>query len=484
MNPVTIKKPHLGRASCCTRIVCVLCLVLLSGCALMPQKPQAQLLKDLPASWAADVEIGELPIAASLLDLIDEEQLRALVQEAQENNPDLKATALRLRAAGYMLSEPRSRLLPKVNADFTKERSNQRLDVRTGKQTAADSHRLSLGVSWEIDIWGRLADEYAASKHTVLAQEHDYQYARDALAVRVIQAWIEQVAIRRSLAIETERVEVLQRIETVLVERFKDGIGSLDELSTAKSRTEIAKADLSAQKNAWRRAIRKLEVLLGRNPRGELLAGRNLPVVALPPVAIPAAALLNRPDIQAALARVESARNRSRSAQKAILPDLRLSGQLFKEAAHLGDIGGSTAYWSILGSLFQPLFEGGRIINESKARRTEAEASLMELHQIVLLALKEVEDALDHERGLATQARALEAAVQESEKSSRFFEERYRQGLDTIQSLLIAKEQEMSVRIRLNEVLAERLSNRIDLALGLGIGEALTPSSGVSKSCV
>lgn len=482
MNRVAIKKPHLGKAKCFMLSACVLCLVLLSGCALMSDKPDVRLSNDLPTTWAADVEIGELPIAASLLDLIDEEHLRELVQEAQENNPDLKATALRLRAAGYMLSEPRSRLLPKVNAGFSKERSNQRVDAKTGKQTTADSHRLSLGVSWEIDIWGRLADEYAASKYAVLAQEHDYQYARDALAVRVIQAWIEQVAIQRSLAIETERVGVLQRIETVLVERFKDGIGSLDELSTARSRTEIAKADLSAQKTAWLRAVRKLEVLLGRYPRGELLAGRNLPSVALPPVDVPAAALLNRPDIQAALARVESARSISRSARKAILPELRLSGQLFKEAVRLGDIGGSTTYWSILGSLFQPLFEGGRIINESRARRTEAKASLMELHKTVLQALKEVEDGFDREHGLAAQAHALEVAVQESKKSSRYFEERYRQGLDTIQSLLIAKEQEMSVRIRLNEVLAERLSNRIDLALGLGIGEALTLSSGVSKS--
>lgn len=482
MNFVAGKKPPVGKARRFMPPVCVLCLVLLSGCALMRDQPDTQLPNDLPTTWTADVEIGELPIATRLLDLIDEERLRELVQEAQENNPDLKATALRLRAAGYLLSESRSRLLPKINAGFSKGRSNQTLDTNTGKQTAADSHRLFAGVSWEIDIWGRLADEYAASKYAVLAQEYDYRYARDALAVRVIQAWIEQVAIRRSLAVEAERVRVLQRIETVLVERYKDGIGNLDELSTARSRTEIAKADLSSQNTAWLRAIRKLEVLLGRYPRGELLAGGNLPAVSPPPVGLPAAALLNRPDIQAALARVESARSLSRSAQKAILPDFRLSGQLFREAARLGDIGSSTTYWSVLGSLFQPLFEGGRIINESRARRTEAEASLMELHEVVLLALKEVEDAFDREHGLAAQAHALQAAAQESKKSSRYFEERYRQGLDTIQSLLIAKEQEMSVRIRLNEVLAERLSNRIDLALGLGIGEALTSSSGVSKS--
>ncbi len=482
MRPAVQKKRHLIKVLLIHPPVCVVCLLLLSGCALMGVNSEPQLPSDLPATWAAEVEMDQLPIAAHLLDLVDENQLRELVQEALANNPDLNATALRLKAAGFMLSEPRSRLLPQVNAGFSRGRDNQQVNAKTGKKATANSHRLTFGVGWEIDLWGKLADEYAASNYAVLAKKHDYQHARDALAVHVIQAWIEQVAVRRSLAISAERVTVLQRIETVLVERFKDGIGKLDELSTARSRTEIARADQSSQEADWFRAVRELEILLGRYPRGELLAGRQLPAVAPPPVGIPAATLLNRPDIQAALARVASARNLSRAAQKALLPQLRFSGQLFKTAASLGDINGATTYWSMLGSLFQPLFEGGRLIDASKARRTEAEAALMELHTIVLRALKEVEDAFDQERRLTTQALALEVAVKESQKSSRYYEERYRQGLDTIQSLLIAKEQEMAVRMRWNAVLAERLNNRIDLALGLGIGEPLRMPSGASAS--
>jgi outer membrane protein, multidrug efflux system len=286
----------------------------------------------------------------------------------------------------------------------------------------------------------------------------------------VIQAWIEQVSVRRLLIIEQERVSVLQRIETVLVERYKNGIENLDELSTAKSRTEIAKADLSSRNSALIQAIRKLEVLLGRYPKGELMSGGNLPVIMPPPVAVPATVLLNRPDIRAALARAESATYISSAAEKAILPELRLSGQVFKQAILLGSLGGATNYWSILGSLFQPLFEGGRIIGESRARSNEAEASLMELKEMVLRALKEAEDAFGIERDLAVQIQALEIAAQESKKNSRYCEGQYRQGLVTIQSLLIARDQEMSVAIRLNEVVAERLTNRIDLAVALGVG--------------
>jgi multidrug efflux system outer membrane protein len=210
--------------------------------------------------------------------------------------------------------------------------------------------------------------------------------------------------------------------------------------------------------------------LLGRYPRGELFSDADLPLIISPPVATPAAVLLKRPDIQAALARAEAAVKLSSAADKALLPNLSLSGRIFKQSAHLNSLRSATGYWNILGSLFQPLFEGGRIISESRARHTEAEAALMELHEVVLNAVKEAEDAFGVERDLARQSQALKLAAHESEKSSRYYEERYRQGLDTILSLLMSKEQEMSVRIRLSEVAARRLVNRVDLALALGVG--------------
>lgn len=463
------KRRHNGKTRL-TAYVCAAGLVMLSGCALLQEGPEATLPANLPNTWTAEVAVSDLPITAGLLDLIQDKRLKEIVREALDNNPDLRATAQRLEASGYFLSGPRSRLLPKVKAGFSKGRNNQTIEAQTGDRITSDSHRLSVGVSWEIDIWGRLADGYAASKNAFFARQYDYLHARDALAVRVIQAWIEQVAIRRSLTVEEERVAVLLRIERFLVDRYQYGIGNPDELSTARSRTEIAKADLSQRKAAWLQSVRRLEVLLGHYPKGELLAGENLPAIARPPVDLPATVLLNRPDIQAALARAESARKTADAAQKAILPELRLSGQLFRESARLGSLDGATTYWGFLGSLFQPLFEGGRIIDESKGRRSEADAALLELHAIVLQALKEVEDAFDLERELAKQVQALEIGVRESQNSSRYFNERYLQGLDSIQSPLIANEQEMAVKLRLNQVTAARLSNRIDLSLALGVG--------------
>jgi len=290
------------------------------------------------------------------------------------------------------------------------------------------------------------------------------------LASRVIGAWIEQVAINNQLRIEKERVKVLQHFESIIIDRFKQGMGSLDELSAVKSQAAIALADLSRQQSSLQRSVRKIEVLLGRYPECKEYAIDSLVDIRMPLVEVPAKVLLNRPDIRAALARVRSSEYLASAAEKAILPEIRLSGQVFRDAARLDNLGGSGSSWSLLGGLFQPLFEGGRIIDVSRARKNESMAALEDLHSVVLSALKETEDALCQEHELAVQLKSIKTALLESEKNSNYFEERYRQGLDTIQSMLIAKEQEMQIRIRYKVLLAERMGNRVNLALVLGLG--------------
>lgn len=442
----------------------------MSGCALLKNTPAVELPTNLPATWSRDADIDTLPITSGLLDLIEAPQLTRLVEEALANNPNLGVTALRLQAAGYLLTGSRARMLPQVNAQYSVERHNQGIDAGSGKRKTVDVQRLGLNVSWEIDIWGRLADAAAASRQAYRAQGFEYQQARDALAARVIQAWIEQVAIRDAIRIEEERLAVLTHIENLLIDSYREGIGSLDELATASARAAVARADLSTQQGAWQSSIRRLEVLAGRYPRGDLLTSDGLPRMGHPALDLPVGSLLKRPDIQSAWALAQAAHHLSDAGKKARLPNLQLSADLFKSSVRLDNIGGTRANWNLVGALLQPIFDGGRLRSESQARQAEAQAALMELQDRILQALQEVEEALIHERELAVQAEALDQAVSASAQSSQYYDQRYRQGLDSLQSLLIAKEQEISLKLRLNDTTAQRLLNRVDLSLALGMG--------------
>ena len=433
---------------------------------------------ELPQTWREPA--GDLPVSDALLDLIADERLAALIEEALANNPNLAATALRLEASGLLARVTRARHLPRVDAGFEATRDNRSLDPETGGTRTANSLRPALSFSWELDLWGRLADERRAADTGYQAQEADWLALRDALAARIIQAWVTVVAERRAVAVQERRLALLAEVEDMWRARYRNGLASYDELATAKTQTALAQSDRDAQQNAVRQSERRLEVLLGRVPRTEIPGATELPEIGATGLDVPATVLLHRPDIRAALARLASARATASAADKARYPQLRLSGQVFREAARLDGLGSAATGWNLLGSLFQPLFDGGALALNARAEANLADAALMDLYEHVLRALEEVENALDRERTLTAQIESLDTALGEAHRSSAFFEKRYREGLDSLQSLLIAREQEISVRLQWENLQATRLVNRIDLALAAGLGTETRPWVGVT----
>ena len=417
----------------------------------------------------SQIRTGDLTMTASLLALLNDPGVTGLVEEALANNPDLNATAARLKASGFLLSQTGSRRLPEISAGADRGRNNQSLDD-AGEPKAVNAYQVSANISWELDVWGRISD-----LHQAQVMEHDalgmaYVQAYDALAARVIQAWISAVATSQTHRIEEERLAALTKIEDALLLRYREGLGSLEDYAAARTRTEVARANVSARTESHHRALRTLEVLVGRYPRAEQLPSETLPEIKTAPVVPPEAALKNRPDIRAALAKVDAGRLTALAAEKSRLPALRLVTEISKSSTSFSNLDTASRIWSLAAGLTQPVFQGGRLKDEAMAREAEAEAAVYSLAQTVLSAMKEVEDTLENETALARQESALTTATQEAAKTTAYFRTRYRNGLDNIQTLLIAQEQEMNIKTSLTDIRAARMTNRIDMALALGLG--------------
>ncbi len=454
-----------------SKILILLSLVmLLTGCA--AKKPPAALPNDIPLTWtesSPSPTVKDLPMTASLLDLIKDPALTAIVKEALENNPDLKATAARLKSSGFLLSQTGSRRLPDVSLSMNKGRNNLGVDA-AGKPRTKNQYRVSAIVSWEIDLWGKLSDQHRSARANLEAQTQDYTKAYDSLAARVIQAWIRAIATNQTLGIERQRQKALEKIETALVHRYREGLGDLEDYSAARTRSQLARANFSVGRSAHKKALRALEVLMGKYPRAREITAKTLPSIDSAPVMPPASVLKNRPDIQAALARIDAGNLTALAAQKDRLPALRLVSELSKTSVHGSSLDTADRLWSLAAGLTQPIFQGGRLKDEAQAQTLKADAAVHDLAMALLRAMKEVEDTRDMERGLARQEASLGIAAQEAAKTTAFFMTRYRKGLVNIQNLLIAQEQEMNIKTQLTDIKASRMTNRIDMALALGLG--------------
>lgn len=438
----------------------------LSGCASRMNLParKAEVENSLPTTWQCP--LSEIAVAHDITSLIDNPKVTALIEEALAANPDLTATAYRLKASGLLLSITSSELLPKVMFDGN--------GTRTGSsEKETSSFTSNLNVSWEIDLWQRLADQHDAAVYGVKAQREDYIAARNALAARVVQAWIGLITNERAVVIEKKRIQALVDTENVILDRYNTGLGDLTDLDTARTKSEAAREILVKRELDLSKARRSLELLLGRYPSGVITAEDALPQVKNPVVGVPAKVLASRPDIQAAWKRVKKSDLDVAVANKAMLPSLTLKASIAHTAGTISNLAGSAGVWTLAGAISQPIFMGGKLKDTAAARSEESKAAWEEYRKIVLNAMNEVENGLVMEQGIERRKEYLKKSLYHATQSRLGYEQRYSEGLSDIINLLTAEETELNTEIQLLEVSALQLDNRVKLALAAGLNAGL-----------
>lgn len=254
--------------------------------------------------------------------------------------------------------------------------------------------------------------------------------------------------------------------------RFQRGLSQGLELRLALTDLASAEAELAAVRNRRQLAGRDLELLLGRYPAGQLAANAGLPELPAPaPAGLPAELLQRRPDLRAALARLQAADQRVAGALAALLPRFTLTGGAGVHSSDLAElIDPASDVWSIAGGLLQPLFTGGRLRQEVKLNQARVAEEIASYRQTALTAFREVEGALAAEQWLRGQEQALLRAAEQAETNKQAVVYAYRNGLTDILTLLDNYRSTFTTRSDHLAVKRQLLTNRIDLYLALGGG--------------
>ena len=444
-----------------------------------------------PPSWMAVVEKARAgTVSTTWWQELGDPTLDALVEEAFAHNHDLEAAAARVAAAEAEARIAGADLYPSLGASASASRER---NVYTGlpipseqggatdEPLSSTSNRfgVSLDISWEIDLWGRLRSSAAAATAELAAARIEYAGTRLSLAAQTAKVYFALVEAREQLALAEETVTSYRVTAEQVQARYERGTRSPLDLRLALTQVAAAEARVTARRSAFERTKRQLEVLLGRYPGAELAAAGSLdhqaPAV---PAGLPAELLGRRPDLAAAERRLYAADKRVRAARAALLPRVGLTGsagQVSEEIADLLD--GSFGVWSLAANLTQPIFEGGRLragVDLAAARAAGVQA---EYAALALRAFAEVETALADEDLLVRLVVALAEAAEQSTAAESLADQRYLGGLESYVTVLAAKRSSLDARSALIDAKRQRLETRIDLYLALGGGFSQTDAS-------
>lgn len=450
------------------RVLFSIVLISIGGCITPPQRDLEEVGTKLPEQWSDGQQAISQPIPEQWVEAFDDSQLQELVAAALANNYELKAAAARVDAAIAQARIDGSGRWPQIffSAD------HQQVQIR---EAGFGSSRFGVfealfGVSWEVDVWGRIRDFQQAAMSEADATNTDFYGARLSLAARVAQSYFELVEAKLQAAVVEQSIKDRTIIANLVRGRFQRGLVRGLDLRLALTDLANAEAELKQTHNRIQATARRLEILLGRYPEGDELQATTLP--PLPDViaaGLPAELLERRPDVVAAFSRLQAADFRATSSRKLRLPRITLTAAGGTRSPDLTElVDPRSVAWNVFAGLMQPLFTGGRIEGEIFRNQARAEESLNLYKNTALNAFREVEQALAAEEWLREQEISLRKAVEQTEASQKLAVYSYRNGLiqiltllDSYRSTLVAQSAHLSITRQL-------LSNRINLYLALG----------------
>lgn len=441
---------------------------LLCSCAHTPRKP-GDLPVVIPESYALSGDREASP--DRWWTSFDDARLNGLVSEALGGNFSLRQAQHRLEQAHAVARKAGAEQAPQVNAEAGAARSRSRVTDATGTtglQTRSQ-FGLSLAASYEVDLWGRVRSTKRAAVLDAQAARDSLDTAAMTLVAQIGDAWYRLAALDVGLALLHGQIESSEQQVRLLELRFDTGQATAldvwqqrEQLAALRTLPPRLEAGLATGRH-------QLAVLLGRPPQSTHdLAPAGLPALPpLPATGLPADLLERRPDVRAALKSVRAENERAAAALADRLPALRLTasaGYSAPDAAELFD----DWLWNIAGNLLAPVLDGGRRRAEAERSRAVARERLARCGDVLLNAMREVEDALINE---SKQGELIERQAEQYEMTRQTLQQarsRYRRGLSDYLPVLDALVREQSVARDLLETRRERLSYRIQLYRALG----------------
>jgi multidrug efflux system outer membrane protein len=457
------------------RRIAAISLVALAACATQPEYRRPAV--ELPESWkqsaprfAEDGRWWRIYEDVALNDLID---------EAFKTNADLVLAAARVDEARGILGEARSFLFPTVDAQASASR--QQISTRTavvppGAPREYSSHRATLNVSYELDLFGRLRSGVEAARAELEASEASREAVRLALAAQVAKSYYALRSFDQQAMLTRETLRLREDALRLQRRRRQAGVIGDFELRQLEAEVAAARAQLPGLEQARELEEAALQVLLGRTPRQVYEAGVAVAEAAdalqapVLPAGLPSELLLRRPDLVEAERRLAAANARVAVARAEMFPSIALTAFLGSESAALSNLfaGGAAATWQVAAAVAQPIFAGGRIEARTEAARARERAALAQYQQALRTAFSEVRTAL------VAQTRARESFEAESERAAALAETlrlarlRYESGIASQLEVLDAERGLLAARIARIDALRAHRAAVADLFRALG----------------
>jgi outer membrane protein, multidrug efflux system len=455
--------------------------IFLYGCPRASQyvRPELPVSSSWPQSSNAGATAAGTLAAAEVKwqEFFTDPHLQSVIKLALENNRDLRMAALNIERSQALYRIQSVAQYPTVVASASGD-AYRVPKTASGKDHAETVSQFTVGLgvaSWELDLFGRVRSLKESALEQYLATEQARSAAQISLVSAVADTYLALAADRENLRLAQVTLEA-QQASYELIRQMRDaGISSDLDVSQAQSQVEAARTDIAQYTGRAGLDENALTLLVGKPVAADLLSDELGKVGAVKDVApgLPSDLLLRRPDILAAEYQLKAANANIGAARAAFFPRVSLTaaaGIVSSDLTNLFKPAAGTWQFSPVATL--PIFDYGARKANYRAAEVDRDMAVAEYEKSIQSAFREVSDSLSLRTTLVAQQNAMESLVNSLQKTYDLSEARYKGGIDSYLSVLVAQRALYAAQQQLVGIRLARLSNLVTLYKVLGGGGA------------
>ncbi len=400
--------------------------------------------------------------------------LNALEAHIAADNQSLRAGTARLAEARAIAQSARADLFPHIDggASADRLRRSQTMRPKTLPPIYNDD-KLSLDVSYEVDLWGRVKNSVEAAADEAQASAADLAVLDLSIRSELATDYFSLRGADTSQQVLEQTIEADQAALDLVTRRHQGGIAASADVAQAKAQLELAKTQASDIRLKRSQLEHAIAILVGVAPAQFQLPAKPLTGEPLAfAVGQPSTLLERRPDVAAAERRVASANARIGIAKAAWFPVFNLGALIGLETSYPANLlQASSAIWALgPGALSQSIFDGGRIQAQNDQARAAFDEAVADYRQTTLSAWREVEDQLAALRYLESESVTQSNAVEAQREALAQARYRYQAGIVTFLEVVVNQNALLAAELTAADIHLRQMTANVLLIKGLGGG--------------
>lgn len=400
-------------------------------------------------------------------------QLDQIIADVLAKNNDLAMATLTLRKARLQADLGRDDYYPDTSLSASGSKGKY-LD----SGNTSTSYSANLGVSYELDLWGRVSAYADQANWTAMATEQDRESTAQSLVATTATLYWQIGYLNDRITLGAKNIQAARDTLQMTQNQYDNGAVSKVNVLQAKQTLASLQTQQSQYQQQLVEAQNAFAILFDQAPQTAQRMANSLPTNPLPQVevGIPSDLLARRPDVKAKLFELKAALANKDETDASYMPSFTLTGALGGSSTALRNLLSDPI--GTLGADFAlPFIQWDEMGINKDIAQVEYQSTIIDYRQTLYTAFQDVDNALSSKQQLAYQAEKLLEQYQSAEEVARIYASQYQNGAIQFSDLLDAQTDERDAKASLLENRYNQYVALATLYQALGGEDVMTASS-------